>query len=91
MFKLSKVNNSNDKVKRRLVNRLRNTTDSELIRWIDNIHSGIGKNIVEMRRSLSHSDADQASFCMDDIRNGAVSLLAAIQVLEERFNPEQDW
>lgn len=74
-----------EKIRGRLLNRLRNTSDSELIRWMDNIHTGIGKNIAEIRKSPTHRNPDQALAYIEDTRTGAVSLLAALQVLEERF------
>lgn len=85
MFKFSKAPQG-EKIRERLLNRLRKTTDSELIRWVDNIHTGLGKNIVEMRKGLTHKDSDQALIYIEDTRTGAVSLLAALQVLEERFS-----
>jgi hypothetical protein len=72
-------------IKTRLLNRLRKTPDGELIRWIDNIHTGLGQNISEMRKSLTRNEADQALAYIEDTRMGAVSLLAAMQVLEERL------
>lgn len=78
-----------EKVRSKLIRRLRKTTDSELIRWVDNIHTGVGKNVSEMRKSLTHGNQDQALIYTEDIRTGAVSLLAAMQVLEERFSQSQ--
>lgn len=83
MFKRDK-----ETVKRRLVSRLRKTTDSELIRWVDNIHTGLGRNISEMRKSLTHRDKDQALAYIEDTRTGAVSMLAALQVIEERITKQ---
>ena len=74
-----------EKVKARLLRRLSKTPDSELIRWVDNIHTGLGRNISEMRKSLTHGDTDQALAYIADSRTGAVSLLAALQVIEERL------
>jgi len=84
MFSI-KRHKPNERIKIRLLNRLRSTSDAELIRWIDNIHTGIGKNVTEMRKGLTHRNTDQTLMYTEDIRVGAVSLLAAIQVLEERF------
>jgi len=75
----------NDTIKNKLLKRLRSTTDGELIRWVDNIHTGIGRNISEMRKSLTREDPSEALAYIDDTRTGAVSLLAAMQVLEERI------
>lgn len=80
-----KKNQPDESIRPRLIRRLRSTTDTELVRWIDNIHTGLGTNISELRKSLSRSNKEQASVYTEDIRTGAVSLLAAIQVLEERF------
>lgn len=75
----------NEKIRARLLNRLRGTTDAELIRWVDNIHTSLGQCISETRKSLTHRNPDQALVYIEDVRTGAISLLAAMQVLEERF------
>jgi hypothetical protein len=75
-----------EKIRGRLLNRLRNTSDTELLRWIENVHVGIAKDIDAMRKSLTHGNPDQALVYIEDTRTGAVSLLAAMQVLEEKFN-----
>lgn len=85
MFRIFKRTHVDDRIKIRLLNRLRKVTDQELVRWADNIHTGLGKNISEMRKSLTHSDKDQALAYIDDSRQGAVSLLAALQIMEERI------
>lgn len=85
MLKFFKGYKSNETVKLRLLNRLRRTPDAEIIRWVDNIHTGVGKNISEMRKSLTHGSSDQALIYIEDTRTGAISLLAAMQVLEERL------
>lgn len=72
-------------IKAKLLRRLRSVSDQELIRWIDNIHTGLGKNVSEMRKSLTHDNANEALAYIDDTKTGAVSLLAAMQVLEERL------
>jgi hypothetical protein len=76
-----------DRVKRSVLNKLRNTSDSELVRWIDNINTGVGKDLLEIRKSLTHGEREQALIYIADIRSGSVSLLAAMQVLEERCTP----
>lgn len=83
MFK--KKSGIDDEIKSKLLRRLRSTTDQELIRWVDNIHTGLGRNISEMRKSLTREDPSEALAYIDDTRTGAVSLLAAMQVLEERI------
>lgn len=80
-----KRNKPNEAIKTKLLNRLRKTEDSELIRWVDNIHTGLGRNVSEMRKNLTHGDKDQALAYIEDSRTGAVSLLAALQVMEERI------
>lgn len=76
-----------DEVKRKLINRLRNTSTQELLRWTDNILMGMGRDLTEMRKSLSHADnTEQALVYMADAHTGAVSLMAALHVLEERVN-----
>jgi hypothetical protein len=74
-----------DTIKNKLLKRLRSTTNDELMRWTDNIHTGVGRNISEMRKSLTRNDPSEALAYIDDTRTGAVSLLAAMQVLEERL------
>lgn len=74
-----------DGIKAKLLRRLRSTSDQELIRWVDNIHTGLGRNVSEMRKSLTREDPSEALAYIDDTRTGAVSLLAAMQVLEERL------
>lgn len=83
MFK--KKSGIDDGIKSKLLRRLRSTTDQELIRWVDNIHTGLGRNISEMRKSLTREDPSEALAYIDDTRTGAVSLLAAMQILEERI------
>lgn len=78
-----------EKIRGRLLNRLRNTSDSELLRWIENVHVGIAKDIDAMRKSLTHGQQDQALVYIADTRTGAISILAAMQVLEEKFGLEQ--
>jgi len=80
-----RVSGVDDTIKNKLLKRLRSTTDQELIRWIDNIHTGLGRNISEMRKSLTREDPSEALSYIDDTRTGAVSLLAAMQILEERI------
>lgn len=82
-FKRSKVDDVS--IKAKLLRRLSKVSDQDLVRWVDNIHTGLGKNISEMRKSLTHGDKDQALAYISDSRTGAVSLLAALQVMEERI------
>lgn len=81
-----KIKQADPKVRGRVLNRLRNTSDQELLRWVDNIHTGIGRDITEMRKNLNPNSRAQALIYVEDIRTGAVSLLAAMQALEERFS-----
>jgi hypothetical protein len=85
MLKRFRSSKPDEKIKAKLLNRLRKAPNDELIRWVDNIHTGIGKNITEMRKSLTHGTSDQALIYTEDIKVGAVSLLAAMQVIEERL------
>jgi hypothetical protein len=80
--------NPRDKIRRKVVSRLRNITTGEVIRWADNTITGIGQNMRETQKNLNRSDPAQALMHLEDMRQGAVSLLAAIQVLEERVNQE---
>lgn len=81
-----RADNPKEKIRRKVLNRLRNTTTGELIRWADNTITGIGQNMRETQKNLNRSDPAQALMHLEDMRTGAVSLLAAIQVLEERVN-----
>lgn len=72
----------------KVLRRLRSTSDADLVRWLDNIHTGLGKNISEMRKNLNPQSKAQALIYIEDTRNGAVSLLAALQALEERINSD---
>lgn len=74
-----------DSIKTKLLNRLRKTDNQDLIRWVDNIHTGLGRNVSEMRKSLTREDPSEALAYIADTRQGAVSLLAAMLVLEERL------
>ena len=73
-----------EKVRRSVLSRLRNTSSAELIRWADNTITAVGTNLREAQKNLNRSDSAQALMHLEDMRTGAVSLLAAIQVLEER-------
>jgi hypothetical protein len=84
MFKVKSVR-PDEKIKARVLNRLRKVPDEELIRWTDNIHTGLGLNIKEIRKSLTRGNKDQILACIEDIKVGAVSLLAAMHVMEERI------
>lgn len=74
-----------EKIRTKVYKRLQITTNDELVRWIDNIHTAIGLNVSEMRKSLTPATQDQALVNIGDMREGAVSLLAALQVIEERL------
>lgn len=83
MFK--KKVKGNAEVQSKVLRRLQAVSSGEVVRWTDNIHTGIGRNISEIRKSLTSQQQDQALMYIEDTRNGAVSLLAALQVLEERL------
>lgn len=70
----------------RLQARLRKVSTDELIRWVDNTHTAFGQNVQELRKSLARDDTHQALVYTEDIRKGATTLLAAMDILEERFN-----
>lgn len=70
-----------------LMYRLDKVDTSEVIRWVDNIHTGLGMNVQEMRKSLLRGDSEQALVYMEDMRTGAISLLAAMNVLGLRNDP----
>lgn len=69
----------------RLKNRFRKVPNEEIIRWADNAHTSFGQSLQEMRKSLSRDDPQQAQYHMEDIRKGATTLLAAMDVIEERL------
>jgi hypothetical protein len=85
MFGFKRKAHLDSGIKGKLLRRLRSTNNNELVRWVDNTHTGIGRNISEIRKSLSHNDPTEALAYIDDTKVGAVSLLAAMQVLEERL------
>ena len=85
MLRLKKKSGVDDDIKAKLLRRLRSTSDHELIRWVDNIHTGVGQNISEMRKSLTRGNSSEALVYIEDTRTGAVSLLAALKVFEERI------
>lgn len=68
-----------------LKNRFRKVSNDEIIRWVDNTHTAFGQNIQELRKSLSRDDPQQAWVYMEDIRKGATTLLAAMDIIEERL------
>jgi len=76
---------TDENIKGKLLRRLRKVDDVDLIRWLDTINTGVGKNISEIRKSLPRNP-EQALVYLQDTRSGAVSLLAALQVLEERIS-----
>jgi hypothetical protein len=69
-------------VKNSALRKLRKISDHQILQWVDNIHSGLGINIQELRKSLGTND--QALIYAEDIRTGVVSLLAAMEIIEER-------
>lgn len=75
----------NDEVKAKLLKRLRTVSTEDLLRWTENIHTGLQTNIIEVRKAINRNDNSEHVY-LSDTRTGAVSLLAAIQVLEERCN-----
>lgn len=85
LFKRSIV--SENKIKKGLKLRLSSVPISETLRWMDNTHTGLGKNVQELRKSLTHDNTDQALVYLEDIRLGAISLLAAAEVLGESMDP----
>lgn len=90
MFGLSdKPQQPNEKVKRRLLNRLRNTSNVELMRWLENVHTGIQADIVEVHNTMSRGNNEHALVYLEDIRTGAVSILAVVQAMEERCSTNQ--
>lgn len=76
---------SDDKIKTKVYKRLSRANNDELVRWVDNIHTAIGMNVSEMRKNLTPGRQDQVLVNIEDMREGAVSLLAALQVIEERL------
>lgn len=85
MFERFKNHKPNETIKARLLNKLRNTTNSELIRWADNVLTGTGLSIRDMQKSLNQNNPEQALVYIEEIRNGALSILAVAQVIEERL------
>lgn len=75
-------------LQQRLRNRLEKVSTDELVRWLDNTHTGMGMNVQELRKSLTHDDKSQALVYVEDMRKGATTILAAMDVLEDRLSPE---
>ena len=86
MFKRFRSERPNEKIRARVLNRLRNTTNQEVLLWMDNCFTGTGRAMMDMQKSLRQNNPEQALMYVDEVRNGAVSILAACQVIEERTN-----
>lgn len=71
-------------IKVKVRKRLRQTSTDEIIRWTDNTHTALGQTISNIRKSLTHKN--QALAHIEDLRTGALSLLAAADALEEKLN-----
>lgn len=82
-MKFFKHKTVSDDIPNKVLRRLRSVDNYELLRWTDNLIMGIGRDVDAIRKSLS-SDPEQALAYIHEARQGAVSLLAAIQVLNER-------
>lgn len=65
-----------------LVNKFRKVSDQEILRWVDNTHTGLGMNIQELRKNLGTHDT--ALIYVADIVTGTEALQAAMFVLKER-------
>jgi hypothetical protein len=78
---------SESKLKKGLIYRLEKVSETEILRWSDNIHTGLGMNVQELRKSLTRGDKDQALVYINDMRTGAISLLASMEVLGTRLDP----
>lgn len=89
MKKFFKRRVSENPLKNKIIKRLSSVPLTENLRWVDNIHTGLGKNVQELRKSLTHDDKDQALVYIEDIRIGAISLLAAMEVMGSSMDP--DW
>lgn len=84
-FRRTKVTES--KLKKGLIHKLSKVPITENLRWVDNIHTGLGMNVQELRKSLTREDTDQALVYIEDIRIGAISLLAAMEVMGSSLDP----
>ena len=69
-------------VKKRVRKRLETLDASEVLRWADMTSVAVGQNVNEIRKSLAHDDVDQAKAYMEETRNGAWALLAAMDALK---------
>lgn len=72
-------------IKNSIANKLRRTTNEETVRWADNAHTGLGKNLSEMRKSLARGDVDQTLVYIADSKQGAVMMLSALEIMEDRL------
>lgn len=84
LFKRKEV--SENKIREGLQYKLDKASNAEVMRWLDNIHTGQGMNVQELRKSLTHTNMDQALAYLEDIRMGAISTLAAVEVLGARLD-----
>lgn len=73
---------SPDGIRQDLVNKLRRINDSEILRWIDNIHTGMGLSVQELRKKIGTHE--EALMHVSDIREATEALQAALFVLRER-------
>lgn len=69
-------------IRQDLVNKLRRISDHEILRWVDNIHTGMGQGVQELRKSLGTHEA--ALIHASDLNEQAQAMMAAMYVLKER-------
>jgi hypothetical protein len=87
MWNLRRTKLTESKLKKGLILKLSKVPITENLRWVDNIHTGLGMNVQELRKSLTRDDPGQALVYIEDIRVGAVSLLASMEVMGSSLDP----
>lgn len=72
-------------VRNKLLRRLRAVTPFELFKWTDQIMTGLSVNIREIQKGLNRGNTEQTLEYVRDTKQGALSLLAAMEVMEENL------
>lgn len=78
----SRKQKSPDGIRQDLVNKLQKISDIEILRWIDNIHTGMGLGVQELRKRIGTHD--EALMHISDLKESTEALQAALYVLSTR-------
>ncbi|APC46420.1 hypothetical protein HWB05_gp157 [Streptomyces phage BRock] len=82
IFKKREYGNA-DPVYTKARRRLETVTSDEVVRYMDNLHTAIGRSVQETRKNLARNSDEVPLYC-NDIRDAAQALLAATDVLKLR-------